>query len=263
MPAIPASTGSWASVSSLRTHAFPPIYERLQTHDFTPFSLLASRFSLLASRFSLTRGTLAALALLSLAALAPTAQAQSPAVTGFTTGGLFSTFSAGVDTIGWRFQAVNALSVSSLGYWDQTPGTDLASSHQVGLWTDAGALLGSVTVQVNSGLVGSFRYEPLGAPISLTAGDFYRVGAVDVNADGDLYTSSVTSLTTDPNIVFTGSARNATTGLTFPDIHTPGGQGRFGPNLLVSAASSSAPEPGTLALLALGIVGGVVARRRK
>ncbi|WP_369016171.1 PEP-CTERM sorting domain-containing protein [Armatimonas sp.] len=28
-------------------------------------------------------------------------------------------------------------------------------------------------------------------------------------------------------------------------------------------ASSSAPEPGTLALLALGMVGGIVARRRK
>jgi Domain of unknown function (DUF4082)/PEP-CTERM motif len=215
--------------------------------------------------FSTTRGMLAALALLGLAALPQAAQAQSPAVTGFTTGSLFLSFGGGVngETIGWRFQAVSALSVSSLGYWDETPGTPLTSSHQVGLWTDSGTLLGNVTVQVNSGLVGSFRYEPLGSPITLTAGDFYRVGALDLSSDGDNYTSAVTSLTTDPSITFTGSTRNNTNeGFTFPGTHTPGGQGRFGPNLLIASASS-APEPGTLALFALGIAGGVVARRRK
>ncbi len=215
------------------------------------------------SRFSLIRGTLAALTLLGLAALPNTAQAQSPAVTGFTTGSTFTSFGNGVngETIGWRFQAVTVLNVSSLGYWDQTPGTPLASSHQVGLWTDSGTLLGNVTVQVNSGLVGSFRYEPLGSPITLTAGDFYRVGALDLSSDGDNYTSNVTSLTTDPRITFTGSTRNNTNeGFTFPAVHGAGIQGRFGPNLLIAAA---APEPGTLALLALGIVGGIVARRRK
>ncbi|WP_394792810.1 PEP-CTERM sorting domain-containing protein [Armatimonas sp.] len=35
------------------------------------------------------------------------------------------------------------------------------------------------------------------------------------------------------------------------------------PTLTITTTSSSAPEPGTLALLALGMVGGVVARRRK
>ncbi len=49
--------------------AVPPIHGRID--------LCVSRFSFLVSRFSLTRCTLAALSLLGLAALAPTAQAQT------------------------------------------------------------------------------------------------------------------------------------------------------------------------------------------
>jgi hypothetical protein len=210
------------------------------------------RLSRLATLCSITT-----LALLAITALPTTAQAQSPAVTGFTVGSIFSSFNAD-ETIGWRFQALGDLDVSSLGYWDQTPGDNLASTHEVGLWTDAGALLGSITVQVNSGLVGSFRYEPLSSPISLTSGSFYRVGARDTDTDSDNYTSAVSGITTDVNIFFNQSIVSPNgSGFAFPSTLS-GSQGRFGPNLLVSA--SAAPEPASLSLLALG---GIVALRKR
>ena len=86
--------------------------------------------------------------------------------------------------IGWIFDANQTLVVGKLGVWDF--GADgLLASHQVGIWTSAGTLLGSTIVQsgVASPLAGPvaedgrFRYQAV-SPIHLNAGSRYVIGGL-------------------------------------------------------------------------------------
>ena len=57
-------------------------------------------------------------------------------------------------TVGWKFNVLNTVTVGGLGFWDQ--GSDgLAVSHLVRLWTDAGVLLASTTIDNTSTPVAS------------------------------------------------------------------------------------------------------------
>ena len=264
MPAMLPGTGSWALVSSLGTHPFPPIYERLQTHGFTPFSLLASRFSLLASRFSLTRGTLAALTLLGIAALPQAAHAQTPAFTP-PAGPITADLSA-IITVGYTFTVgASAISVTDLGYFDVDL-DGLTSSHVVSIWNGAGTQLGTGTVPagVAGTLTGDYRYVSLGgSPIALSANTTYTIGAT-TTATGDETPIFVSvGAVAAASGVSLGAARATSGANTFATTDAFGAGHYMTPNFKFILGSTSAPEPGTLALLALGIVGGVVAKRRK
>ena len=176
----------------------------------------------------------------------------------FTGGSVFVAFDGTPQTIGWWF-TVNStpVVVSALGFWDQTPANPLSSAHQVGLWTDAGALLASTTVGVNDPLTGSFRFNSI-ASVTLAAGT-YRLGGTISSADGDTYVQFASSVSTDPLITHMGDTRNdSNAGFSFPNIATTN-SGRFGPNMLVTAV----PEPTTLVLLGLGLAGAGAIHRRK
>lgn len=187
----------------------------------------------------------------------------APAIVSFSGGSIFTGFSNN-ETVGWRFEvdAGPGVTVTSLGWWDQTSGTPLAASHQVGIWDVNGTLLGSVTVQPNSTLNGAFRYQDV-VPFNLMGGATYIIGGVDLVSDGDNYITSVANLVTDPLISFTDAARSVNnSGFAFPTIFEANSGGRFGPNFLLEARSSI-PEPGTLALFALVLAGLAASRRRK
>jgi PEP-CTERM motif len=207
----------------------------------------------------------AALALLGLATLPRTAHAQTPLLD--FTGGTPRT-ADGDFTMGMQFKLTTTVLVTELGYFD-TLSDGLISAHDVGLWTLDGTLLASTTIAAGlSGTavpaaagLGAFRFNTIGAVV-LTPGD-YVLGASTRFGDGDFYVVRATP-TMAPGSLYSASVFGAVPGaggaLTYPGFVTPdtlmGGNLRF-------VAVSSAPEPGTLALVALGIVGGVVARRRR
>lgn len=185
------------------------------------------------------------------------------AITGITGGTTFPAWSTD-ETVGWQFRTgASALTVTSLGWWDQTPDTPLAASHQVGIWTLSGTLLGSVLVQTNSAITNSFRYEAV-TPFGLAANTDYLIGGRDLIGDGDSYLSSASAVTTGAGITLIGAARSDNgTGFAAPTTVTAGVRGRFGPNFTYVPATV-VPEPSTYALLATGLAAlHLLARRRR
>ncbi len=210
---------------------------------------------MLFSRFSLTRGTLAALALLGLAMLPQTAQAQinldpGTALTFF--GGLNNQgYSAGRGSV---FTANSNLTITGAGLWTDPSGSFTMTWNLYQTTSYPGnvnnTLLATTSVTpVATGL--GFYDATFGSPVSLTAGNRYHI---EVNyagrAQGNFfYFFNLGSVNLGSVTVEDGTRIGSTTNTVMP--------------LIRLMTSSSAPEPGTLALLALGIVGGVVARRRK
>ena len=218
-------------------------------------------YALLASRFSLTRGTLATLTLLGLATLPQVAQAQTAAIN-FTSSTLNGTSTT--STRGYEFNITSSVTVTGLSIFDS--GSDgLAQAHDVGLWNSSGTLLASVNVPSGTTAPldssGKFRFVTLGSSVTLPVATAYRVGALFVVGSADTQFGDVVGLTNAPGVSYVQGIRINNNALTFPTI----GLGAFGLSggSFVIGAASSAPEPGTIALLALGMVGGVVARRRK
>ena len=159
----------------------------------------------------------------------------------------------------------SAISVTDLGFYDF--GLDgLTTSHVVSIWNGAGTQLGTGTVPagVAGTLTGDYRYVSLGgSPIALSANTTYTIGATMDNAsDVSPITVSAGAVTAASGVSL-GAARGISGANTFPTTDAFGVGHYMTPNFKFILGSASAPEPGTLALLALGIVGGVVARRRK
>jgi hypothetical protein len=184
---------------------------------------------------------------------------QTPAmaatgIVSFTLGSNFAGFSTD-ETVGWSFSvaAGPGVNVSSLGWWDATPADPLAASHQVGLWTSTGTLLGTATVQTGDALTGDFRYATLATPITLSGGMTYIIGGRDLIADGDNYASANSGLTMGAGITFGQAARtDAAAGFAFPGVLTANSGGRFGPNFQYTPAAAI-PEPSTYLMMALGL----------
>ncbi|MFN5970186.1 MAG: DUF4082 domain-containing protein [Microcystis sp.] len=193
----------------------------------------------------------------------PTQAQALVALQSFTGGNVFKSYDGTNMTVGWSFTANDNLSVTSLGLWDETPADSLSQTHQVGLWSSTGTLLGSATIQTNSPLTGSFRYAPI-APVALTSGLTYFLGSELSNPFSDQYTTFASSIVTAPEITFLGTARNDSGGgFSFPSI-TASDNGRFGPNFQFQVISTSVPEPtSTLSLLALGTLGAASTLKRQ
>ncbi|WP_190233978.1 DUF4082 domain-containing protein [Nostoc sp. 'Peltigera membranacea cyanobiont' 213] len=186
----------------------------------------------------------------------------SEAIQSLTGGTNFTSVNNTNQTIGWSFTANDNLSVTALGFYDQTPGNPLSQSHLVGLWTSDGNLLASTTVQTTSPLTGSFRYEDI-TSVNLLAGISYVIGAAITSPFTDIYNIPGV-VNTAPEITLTGSARNGTSqGFSFPSTLTAG-NGRIGPNFKFDVVTQAVPEPTSLiGILGLGAFGITSLRKRK
>jgi hypothetical protein len=201
--------------------------------------------------------------------IAPAPATADTAINGWT-GARFS--NPGYDevfTYGWTFTPTTALTLVSLGVYDD--GRDgLIVAHDVGLWDSSGTLLTSTTIGAGtaSGLIGDFRYNAV-AGLTLAAGATYTIGTTHYALGGDRYQFAPSSVDADSRIGFIGGVRSdilygtTSPGLIFPTLSP--NTGRFGPNFLFDAAGGGAvPEPATWALMILGFgaIGGAMRRRR-
>ncbi|MCP5523744.1 MAG: immunoglobulin domain-containing protein [Verrucomicrobiales bacterium] len=169
-------------------------------------------------------------------------------------GGLDYSWGAAVGyTLGWQFQVNQDMSITTLGVhvldvWSH--------HHQVGLWTDSGTLLASVTVTSTDPEYNQVRWAPLDTPLPLSAGQVYRIGA-NYPGPTDLFHYLASSVTMAPVVSYLHSANSADDGFRFPDNLSSADCGFCGPNfefaittgqpVLINQPSSRTNNVGTTA----------------
>jgi hypothetical protein len=239
------------------------------------------RFSFLVSRFSLTRGTLApkstiaALTLLSLAALPHTAQAQaviSNSLLSNSTSGSSLQATSFRKAFGFTTSATGSFSFTSLGITARFASGIADAQILGGIYSDAGGIpsatqlvaFNSVTVPTTQTTPTVYTFTPVSA-FSLSPSTTYWVSLFGAS-DTDIAVWTINASNNFPSVTGAGAGDISLLGYTF-STNGGGGWGVSATSnaltITLASGGSSAPEPGTLALLALGIVGGVVAKRRK
>ena len=205
---------------------------------------------------------------LTLLALLCSSLASADIIYSFTGGGAFNGTNL---TYGFRFTPVVDITVSSLGFFDRDA-NGLSGSHRVGIWdlsqnlllsttvTTLNSTLGGSTVTIPGGPVGRFRFTPVPAT-QLTAGTTYVIGGAD-EGSADNWFGSVTNQALAPSLatVTSGGFASTSTGFLYPGSGIVNGTGW---GIVSFEANATVPEPGTTALLGVGLaLGSAVLRRR-
>jgi hypothetical protein len=132
-------------------------------------------------------------------------------------------------SMGFEFDAVQAITVTALGMFDDDI-NGFSESHEVGIFNTNGTLLASTTVYSTNQLIGYFRYQPI-SPLDLPAGSGYRVAAV---TGTERFTWSPSGATTNSLIRFVRDRWTPyATSLVFPSS-SDGRLGYFGANFLLT-----------------------------
>jgi hypothetical protein len=169
----------------------------------------------------------------------------------------------GNQTVGWQFNVLSPLTVTGLEWYDAA-GTGLNTAHTVGIWSPAGTLLTSILIPsgVAAPLDGMFRVESI-APINLPVGNGYIVGGQNFAASTDLLAcgsggtcDGLLVQTVDPRLAFVNATFSNPGGFTEPTFFSVAHEGFFGPSF-----STAVPEPSSMVLLAIGLIGVTSAMR--
>ncbi|MDX1933241.1 MAG: PEP-CTERM sorting domain-containing protein [Capsulimonadales bacterium] len=170
---------------------------------------------------------------------------------------------------GWTFSVVEpGFIINRMGVWD-VDADGLVNSHEVGLWQGT-TLIATTTVGPTSTLTldnGTDLWRVNEIPsLLLTPGD-YTLAAHYLGGDMDDFVAPANGIATIPELVYGTAVQSGFSGIITtleletlaPDTgRTPG---FFGP--IIGHVSATAPEPGTLALVGLGLLGGVLGRCRQ
>jgi hypothetical protein len=161
-------------------------------------------------------------------------------------------------TLGYEFYAYNTTTVDALGLYDGG-GDGLTNSHAIGIWNASGDLLASTVVSSGTSdpLVSDFRYADI-TPLTLSAGNYYSIGAVFTQGDESLIYGG-DDISAVPAVAYVGATFVNGSTLQDPISFAPYG-GFFGPNFEVVSAT---PEPAAWATLGIGAVLALLVAGRK
>ena len=162
-------------------------------------------------------------------------------------------------TMGYSFTPSADIWVTQLGQYDAN-GDGLQSNHPVALWraTDQ-SLLASATVPAGEAapLAGEFRWATLATSVPLQTGQTYVVASQHFGL-GDPYLYDPGGFFTAPEITFVEKRYASSTTLVYPDVSYADGVGYWG-----GSFQYVIPEPTSLTLLGVGLLGLLGLRRRK
>jgi hypothetical protein len=141
--------------------------------------------------------------------------------------------------LGWQFNLLAPIDVTALGFYDDGA-NGLTESHAVGIFSSAGSLIVSATVQPGDPLSDWWRFASI-SPVLLPAGEGYRIAAI---TGSENYTWGPAGFGTGPGVVFVTDRYSTSGALAFPTQSDGGTTGYFGPNFLYDFHQYPDPGPG-------------------